>query len=1214
MARSWHTRTRTSGSVRSRRRLAAAVGWSLVTLLGACTAQEGTASVLANPRPIADRSDHRATPAPAQKWAKAAGLPHTADGPRNTTVPPSWKSKYPPVAAPRRPANKAEVVPAAPPAVSGKGFSAGSSREDPAARTANQRRYTNPDGSETTEVSASPLNYRTADGSWAPIDATLRQVAGGWERSADSVKLRLAERSDAAEVVRAELPGGGVVAYGWADANPVTGAATADIARYRGVWKDVDVELQTQPGGVKDTLVLTSARTPRTFVFPLRLTGLTAKLRNGQVVLSDAAGVQRATIPAGYLEDAAGKRSQDVSYALTTHNGRPALEVRLSDAWLSQPGRKFPVRADPPIVASGAATDQLVVEENGSAGNSDEMLVGNFGGSRGRTASYLKFPSIETSLRYHTVYGVQLQVVNFESPSCKAREVTVHPVTDGWSPSTNTEYPGPSVGKALTSQSFAQGFVGLGQSASACPVTGSVLDLGVKGRDLVQGWVNDTIDNNGISLRAPVGDTSAWKKFAGTRSENPPRLFVTHSPHNAKYSIPNPVPNPAVLQNQAGVVKVTVTNRSSTAWNAGGYNLIYRAFDAVQGKRIAQFIAAPLTREVPRGGSVTFDARIRALPIGFYWLDFSMAKVGGPIFTDEGVPPARISLQVDNINPVARELYPPNGYQSPVLTPQLWAEGLDLDAPAGTTLQYKYEYCKVASDGKPTGCVQSVYSTAPSFTVPAGAFAWSKTYLWRVFLKDNATEVPTDYSTLMTAVPQPAITSKIANAPYGSQERDFDPNLGNVSTGAVDVSVNTVGPPLAVARTYNSLDPRRNLAFGAGWMTQIDMRLTFDDDGSGNAVVTYPDGQQVRFGRNPDGSFAAPLGRSAELTINTSKAVYVLRDRAGSRYEFDNSGRILRISDRHLNTLFFEYDGSTGKLARMRSVLSGDQNFGRSLTFGWTGSHITSVSTDPVDGRTLTWTYAYTGDLLSKVCAPDRTSCTAYSYTPGSHYRSGVLDSSPESYWRLGEDAGSASAGSQLAVNLGKDAAPAKDVTFGLTGALAGTDDKAAGFNGTTSVVELPKGIVKRSRTPRSSSGSRSMRPRPGGPLLGYQNRRVQRGVPPRACPLLYVGTGRPPAWPIPHDRRHPRSDHERHQGRPRQQVAPRGALGQWRRADACTSTAGWSAPSRSAGARSTTRSSRTTRSARPTPTTPRRGRAGAPTRNAASRAASTRSPSTATR
>ncbi len=1115
MRQSWYSRARTistgpAGHRRGRRarRLHLTVAVGLALLLGACDAQNGTTAVLENPRPIATEGrPHQPRKAPEQRWGDASGLNPVVDGPRNTYRPASLRSRYPVMKAPTAPANSAKLV-AAPPAKR-TGFDARTSREVAGARAAHRRTYDNADGTQTTEFSASALNYRKADGTWAPIDSTLAaDAAGGWRRSADSVDLRLAGRADAAELVRVTLPGGGVLAYRAAQARGVTGAAAGDTAAYRGVWPGVDIELQAQPGGVKETLVLASAGARRTFDFPLRLTGLTAAVDGDRVVLTDAGGVRRATIPAGHMVDADGNVSHDVTYRLVRHDGATALRVSVDGDWLAAAGRAYPVRVDPPVLANGAATESLVVQGGSSHSGSSDLLVGRRDGKS--AASYIRFPDLVSRLGHHTIFSAQLSFAAYQAPSCRPRTVSVHPVTGSWSSGApDLSYPGPGVGAALASESFAQGYVALGQPTSACPVTGTVMDLGSKGRDLVQGWVNGK-PNNGLSLRAPVSDESAWKVIAGTGTANPPKLYVTHTPYNARYAVPDPTPKPAVLQNQAGKVKVTVTNTSAMDWTVGGYRLIYRVYNARTNAKVGQYVAASLPAALARTRSVTLDATVRALPIGDYLLDFSMATADGKVvFTDENVPPARIALRVENILPVVGDLFPPNGYESPTLTPQLWAQATDLDAPPKTTLQYKFEYCAVAADGKPTGCTVTAYQTKQAYTIPAAKLKWSTPYLWRAFVKDNADEVSTPYATLIPSVPQPEVTSRVANAPYGSQDRDFDPDLGNFSTGAVDATVATVGPPLKVVRTYNSLDPRTNLAFGAGWMTQMDMRVEIDKDGSGNALVTYPDGQQVRFGKNSDGTFAAPAGRTAQLSFDQAKVLYVLKDTAGTTYQFrGGDGKIKAILDKFSRSLEFSYTPAA-VLAKVQARTNGQNAApGRALTFGWDAAnrHITSVSTDRVNDTVLTWTYAYEGDNLRTVCPPRATSCTTYAYTAGSHYRSAVLDSGPDSYWRLGEKAGATAAGSEIANNLGKDAGVARAVTFEQQGALDGTDNAAGLFNGTASVVELPKGIVKRSRDTAVELWFKVSGTQRGGPLLGYQDKAVGT-APTVGVPLLYVGT-----------------------------------------------------------------------------------------------------------
>ncbi|HEY9392176.1 MAG TPA: LamG-like jellyroll fold domain-containing protein, partial [Mycobacteriales bacterium] len=1048
---------------------------------------------------------HQAQPAPTQRWGTATAQDHIVGSSGNRTEPTTLRALYPlhqPSPPPPVPHNTARVVSVAPAPV--RGYDPQTSTELPDQRGTHQSTYANADGTLTSVFSTAPVNYQRPDGRWMPIDPRLVPAdgsAGGWHNAADAVDIRLADRASASTLARLDLDADHAVAFSLYGAANAAGHASGDTVNYPAALPGVDVRIQTHGGGVKETLVLRSAAAPHSFLFPLRLTGLSARVVAGQVVLTDSAGAVRATFPAGFMTDSnkdAPATSTGVRYRLVTLDDGQALQVTVDTDWLADPARVFPVLVDPSVSSDGPDSS-LVVQGSTSRAGGSELLVGPVGGSP--AASYVRFGGLVSQLAHHTIYGAQLQVVGFDSPSCRPRSVSVHPVTQSWSSTSSFSYPGPSVGSALASKSFAYGFVAFGHSSSACPPQGTLFNLGDAGRKLVQGWV-DGSPNNGLALRASATDSLAWKRFAGPSTVNAPKLYVTHSPYNAKYAIPDPVPEPPVLQNQSGQIKVTVTNRSAEAWSPTSYYLAYRAYNADTGKSVTQQRSANLPGTVARGAKITLTATIKALPPGTYFLDFTMVHTGGPVFTDEQVPPARIVLTVIDIPPVLEELFPPNGYSAQTLTPQLWARALDIDAPPGSALSFKFEVCDRNDAGDPVNCTTTPYQTDQAWTVPAGMLSWSKTYLWRAFVKDATTEVPSPYSALVTSVPQPAVTSRVAGAPYGTQDREFDPQIGNFSTVAMDATVTTVGPALNLMRTYNSLDPRTDLAFGAGWSTQYDMRLVPDDDGSGNVVVTYSDGQEVRFGQNPDGTYAPPQGRRVSLT--TSGSTWVLADQTGTRYTFSGTGRLSRITDAAQHSLVLTYSFSNGRLAQAQVSNSQTNTAGRALHFVWTGSHVTSVSTDPVAGQPLTWTYQYAGDLLASVCAPDAT-CTTYTYADGSHYRTAVLDDRPESYWRLGESGGD-SAASQLAVNLGKDHATYHNVTLGATGGLAGTDDTAATLNGTSSYVELPDGTVKKSRDAAVEVWFKASLTGSGGPLVGYQDKALT-DTSTVGVPLLYVGT-----------------------------------------------------------------------------------------------------------
>ncbi|MGN9813525.1 LamG-like jellyroll fold domain-containing protein [Micromonospora sp. BQ11] len=1047
---------------------------------------------------------------PGQAWGSAAGRGQVAKGKPNRDLPKSLRGQYPlhrlpQEATPR--ANKATV--AKPPADTAKGYDRATSRERPAERDERKRVYDNADGSQTTEISTAPVNYKRPDGSWAPIDPTLVPAADGpgWRNTADAVETRLADRADAAELVRLTFTGGAQFGFRLADAGAVTGQATAQGVTYPRVRPDVDLRLEPRPGGVKETLVLHSAQAPTSYVFPLALRDLTAKLVDGQVVLTDKAGTQRAVIPPGYMVDAgAGSdgpaTSTGVTYHLDTVGGQPALRVTLDRAWLNDPARTYPVEVDPtvgPPVTGLGADSSMYVHGSSSTTGGQELLVGRSNGSN--AAAYLKFGGL-SQLQNHTIHGVALSVVNYDAASCKPRAVTVHPVTGAWSAGTGYSYPGPAVGSSLASRSFAHGYIAFGQSQSSCPAAGEAFDLGVAGRNLVQRWVKGEQANHGLSLRASTTDSTAWKRFAGTGTANPPKLYVTHSPYNATYAIPKPSPEPPVLRNQDGKVKVTVTNLGAEAWTPANYYLAYRVYNAQTGVAVTQQRAASLPTTLARGAKVTLDATVKRLEPGAYFLDFTMVRTGGVVFTDHQVPPGRIVLQVFDVPPVVQELYPGNGYQAPTLTPLLWARAVDSDAPPGATLSFKFEVCDRSDAGVLSNCTNSGYVTKPSWVVPAGRLSWAKSYVWRAYVKDVANEVRSPDSVLVTSVPQPDLLSRIAGSPDAERGREFDAQVGNYTTAAIDATVATVGPELNLLRTYNSLDPRPSAAFGAGWSSRYDMKLTPDNDGSGSVVIRYPDGQEVRFGKNPDGTYAAPSGRVARLTVDSTK--WQLLDRSGTVYQFSLLGKLTKISDKRSRSLVLTYDSMTGKLSKIQVSNSQTNTAGRALHFTWTGEHITTVRTDAVDGAQLAWTYTYTGDLLTRVCSPTD-ACTSYEYAAGSHYRTAVLDARPDSYYRLGEGEGTAAA-SDVAINLGKDAGTYRNVTLAQPGVVEGTTNTAASFNGTSSAVELPKGLVKKSRDASVELWFKIGLTQTGGPLLGYQDKALGTAAT-SGVPVLYTGT-----------------------------------------------------------------------------------------------------------
>ncbi|OJF09813.1 LamG-like jellyroll fold domain-containing protein [Couchioplanes caeruleus] len=453
-----------------------------------------------------------------------------------------------------------------------------------------------------------------------------------------------------------------------------------------------------------------------------------------------------------------------------------------------------------------------------------------------------------------------------------------------------------------------------------------------------------------------------------------------------------------------------------------------------------------------------------------------------------------------NVAPQVDVRYPANNAVVPTLTPQLLVKGHDSDNWPAKGLTYTYTV--TSADGKTTIATSPAVTSA--WTVPAGKLNWNTTYLYTVKAYDTVSysAATTSYA-FTTAVPQPMVTSGLAQ----NGGKGFDASTGNYTTSATDAHVSTVGPSLAITRNYNSLDTRRDTAFGAGWSSILDTRATQVTDTAGvvqSVRVTYPTGEEVAFGRAGNGTYIPPSGRFAtfaEIKSGTTLTGYTLTDKQATVYAFGRGAgngvfKLTSITDANGRRLSVEY-GADGNPATLTSAS------GRTLRVGWetpteaSAPHVAWVATDPAtpgDWDTAnTWSYRYDGDRLSTVCQPDDyTNCWKYGYTTTSQYRNTVLNLDPESYWPLGDTGGTAATSAVLA-NAGIDTARYNAVTLGQPGGLPGSTAPAASFNGTSSYVQLPSNLLAGGQYQSISMWFKTATP--GGVLFSYNGDPMSKGT-----------------------------------------------------------------------------------------------------------------------
>ncbi|HEV2372371.1 MAG TPA: LamG-like jellyroll fold domain-containing protein [Streptosporangiaceae bacterium] len=822
----------------------------------------------------------------------------------------------------------------------------------PARSDAMSTMFHNADGTYTRRVYTQPVNYQAPDGTWRPIDTALRQGADGrYRETANSLPVSIAATSGGGDLVTAGF-GKGSVSYGLQGSAAVPVQVSGSTARYPGVLPDTGLVLSALASGLKDSLVLRNGSAPTSWVFPLRLNGLTPRLAgDGSVEFTDTTGAVVARLPRGYMHDASFNRrsgspasSTAIAYQLVAVGGQPALRMSAASAWVHAPGRVFPVTVDPNFTATGTTeVDNLYPSDQSSEPYVD---IGTYNNGGEKARSFLAFDGLGSALAGEHISSASLNLFDFWAATCTPEPFSVAPITQSWSVTGAKPWPGPSIGGSIGSVTADPGTAAC-KNYGGDETSGTWMSVPLS-TNTFNSWTTGGT-NNGLAVYADETGVVSWKQFSSDNGPNPPYLQLNY----------------------------------------------------------------------------TGD-----------------------------VPP-----QIDS-------MYPPDNLTSPTLTPELIASGHD---PDNWPDPLQYDFTVYNSSGAVVADSGKVSS--PDWVVPSGKLSWSQGYLWSVqdfdgYSWSNSRTV----NSFTTVVPQPLITSSLSQNNGG---HGFDPSVGNYTTSATDANVQTAGPSLSVQRDYNSLDQRTTGAFGAGWSSLFDMKATEVDDSSGNVtsvVITYPDGSEVGFGKNSNGTFSPPQGRFATLTALANHGGYTLTDKNSTTYTFSQSMSasnvfaISSVADFMKRTETFSYN-SSGELTTAQNNVSG-----RALHFAWTtpagaqSPHVTSVTTDPAtpgDATTaLTWAYTYNGDELSGVCPPTSpTACTQYSYTTGSHFPTAVLDAGPAAYWRLNEASGTVAADS-VAANEGLYNGTYSNVTLGQPGPLPGSTSTAASFNGTSSTMALPASLA----------------------------------------------------------------------------------------------------------------------------------------------------------
>lgn len=638
-----------------------------------------------------------------------------------------------------------------------------------------------------TEVFTEPIHHRV-NGAWKRIDPTLVAGAdGGVTNKSDRVDIDIAPAADDVELGQVRLPGGGSVSFGLQGAAAVPAQIAGQAALYDEVLPGVDLKLTSQPGALKEEIVLESPDAPRVFDFPLRLEGLTAELTpGGSVALVDPGGVPRGSIPQGFMVDSAnvagGAFSDGVDYGLVESSGALVLRVMLDDVWLDDPQRVYPVTVDP-TVASNASGDTWIDEANptSTAGNGTTWLhVGKTGS--GRRRALLNFAGL-ADFRGNTIKEAHLRMWNTHSAYC-SRPSHLRRNLEPFSVSTATWNFQPNQSAIEGAWS---GVSHSGPAGSACSATDGI-DYPLT--DAVRRWVHDPRiadsgrwNNYGVKVFAghsplqspttPIAEdnTNAYKAFASKQSAEAddawwrwPRIVIDweNTPPDAP-SNRSPA-HAAIINNNA--LKPTFKARFSDPDNRGdgqlhfqvlrGGSVVTGGTHSVTGLRddptVSDDVMVSWTIATALKGQEKHQWRVRAYD-GEKWTPATWAEAPLWDFTPNSYPGAVSSRSAGS-----------GGYVT-TTTPILNGVFTDADGKTGKVVSEIYNNATGAHVVTRGASGEFVPSGANSpWTVPSGHLVNGTTYKWRSRGYDGLTYT-TSYSPWTTFTVD---TTKPASPTIGS--------------------------------------------------------------------------------------------------------------------------------------------------------------------------------------------------------------------------------------------------------------------------------------------------------------------------------------------------------------------------------------------------------------------------------------------------------------
>jgi YD repeat-containing protein len=414
--------------------------------------------------------------------------------------------------------------------------------ELPERRTATSTTRRNPDGSMTTTAFSAPVNYRSPDGSFQPIDSTLHGIDEGgyaWRSGANAFEMRF---KAAAGADFAELRIGGrtfrLQAEGTAAATAGPATVSGSEISYPGAYAGAGLRYLVGAMGVEEVIDLAGPDSPTSYTFRMstadngpeptvqRRTDGSYAVRvaplHGPLFVFAAPAVRQA---ADAREVSPPDPTAKPSLQIVKQGRDLILTLGLDPGWLRAPGRRFPVQLDPTITIQPDAEDaSFVTLSNYLPFVGDRVYIGTDSSNNWRAALQFDLGSVPVDAQ---VTNAQLGLyfdgycIAASSPWCGGVNhlMDAHRLTSPWSTSSTFGQLAidPTVAGSFTFASpYPQGWM-------QWPVTG-----------LVSNWLTGTQPNYGLIIQRRTetlnssGPVPPGRRFAGS-SALQPKLDITYT-------------------------------------------------------------------------------------------------------------------------------------------------------------------------------------------------------------------------------------------------------------------------------------------------------------------------------------------------------------------------------------------------------------------------------------------------------------------------------------------------------------------------------------------------------------------------------------------------------------------------------------------------------------------------------------------------------------